>query len=50
MKPHRILFFVPNHINAIGIHQELIAHLKDCLSSEVFVDMITSDAKKENIL
>lgn len=49
MKPHRILFFVPNHINAIGIHQELIAHLKDCLSSEVFVNMITSDAKKENI-
>lgn len=49
MKPHRILFFVPNHINAIGIHQELIARLKDCLSSEVFVNMITSDAKKENI-
>lgn len=49
MKPHRILFFVPNHINAIGIHQELIAHLKDFLSSEVFVNMITSDAKKENI-
>ena len=49
MKPHRILFFVPNHINAIGIHQELIARLKECLSSEVFVNMITSDAKKENI-
>ena len=49
MKPHRILFFVPNHINAIGIHQELIAHLKDCLSPEVFVNMIISDAKKENI-
>ena len=49
MKQHRILFFVPDHIDAIGIHHELITRLKECLSSEADVSMATSGAKKDVI-
>ena len=41
MKQHKILFFVPRHINAKDIHRELITHLQACLSAEAYVNLVT---------
>lgn len=49
MKQHKILFFVPRRINAKDIHRELITHLQACLSAEAYVNLVTSDTKKDAI-
>lgn len=49
MKQHKILFFVPRHINAKGIHRELITHLQECLQAEADVNMVISHSKKDVI-